>query len=599
MLTEQSSHRQWAIEKIQDIIEDFEVRPILFIGSGFSQRYLDDAPNWDQLLRHMIQQCPDEYINRPFEYYNQQYSNPRIGTEIADGYAEWAWDVRETDEFPDYLYDIQNREVFLKYKVSRFFDDISPDNIEDVDKNQDELEILKEIGPHAVVTTNYDSLVETIFPDEYNLVIGEDIYDLDYTSIGEIFKIHGCLSKPQEIVLTQRDYMEFIEKKRYLTAKLLTYFAEHPVIIIGYDATDENITRILEDVDLVTSEEIDESDLIENIFHLDWSPGISDGDQVENYKIILGDDNQRIRIRSISAEDYSWIYDAVSHRSEMTGVKVEALRNILNNTYSIVSEDAPKKKIQLEMMEQVSEKDELSTLLGVTPMDRNTEQGDLLRRYLRSRREDQYGDDPSVEDRLEVATLSWSLSDTTIDSAREIIEYRQCRDEFELNKDRINTLFRSSLSSGLQGIDWIAEIDDFSEPLETASKEVEDHRSAMRLEYNLLVLGEPEYLDNMIQNIGGEYSQLHLEDFRDRCSRPLQERLEAYAVPSTAISFVDERLTTPDLLGNPEKTEELLSRLSNIMLSEDSVSDHKSDFKKLELAKLANMVQQEEHSEGR
>lgn len=591
VLTEQSSHRQWAVEKIEEAIESFELRPILFIGSGFSQRYLDDAPNWDQLLQTMIQECPDEYINRPFEYYNQQYESPKIGTEIADGYAEWAWDVRESDEFPDELYDIQNREVFLKHKVSEHFQGISPNSIDEVDKNREELEILKDLGPHAIVTTNYDSLVETVFPEEYNVVVGEEIYDIDYTSIGEIFKIHGCMSAPQEIVLTERDYTRFIEQKKYLTAKLLTYFAEHPIIIIGYDATDDNITRILEDVDLITSEERDESDLIENIFHLDWSPGISDTDQIDNYKVILGGENQRIRIRSISAEDYSWIYDAASHRSEMTGVKVGALRNILNNTYKIVSEDAPKKEIQLEMMEQVSEQEELSTLLGVTPIEGSTEQVDLLRRYLRSRREGQFGEDPDLEDKIEIATLSWSLSNTTIDSAKEIIEYRNQRDEFELNKDRIETLFRSSLSNGLQGIDWIAEMEDVRDPLETASEEISDYYPAMRLQYNLYVLGESEYLDNMIQNIGGEYD-LQLEQFRDNCSLPLRDRLEAYAVPSTTISFVGGT-STGDLLGDQERTERLLDRLTNRMLAEDSVSDYKSDFKKLELTKLANIVRED------
>jgi len=591
MLPEQSSHRQWAVEKIEEAIESFELRPILFIGSGFSQRYLDDAPNWDQLLQTMIQKCPDEYINRPFEYYNQQYESPRIGTEIADGYAEWAWDVRESDEFPDDLYDIQNREVFLKYKVSEHFREISPSSIDEVDKNQEELEILKDLGPHAIVTTNYDSLVETVFPEEYNVVVGEGIYDIDYTSIGEIFKIHGCMSAPQEIVLTERDYTRFIEQKKYLTAKLLTYFAEHPIIIIGYDATDENITRILEDVDLVTSEERDESDLIENIFHLDWSPGISGTDQIDKYKVILGDKNQRIRIRSISAEDYSWIYDAASHRSEMTGVKVGALRNILNNTYKIVSEDAPKREIQLEMMEQVSEQEELSTLLGVTPIEGSTEQVDLLRRYLRSRREGQFGGDPDIEDKIEIATLSWSLSNTTIDSAKEIIEYRNQRDDFELNKDRIETLFRSSLSNGLQGIDWIAEMEDVRDPLETASEEITDYYPAMRLQYNLYVLGESEYLDNMIQNIGGEYD-LQLEQFRDNCSLPLRDRLEAYSVPSTTISFVGGT-STGDLLRDQERTERLLNRLTERMLSEDSVSDYKSDFKKLELTKLANIVRED------
>lgn len=593
MISEQNSHRQWAVEKVQEVIDSFEVRPILFIGSGFSQRYIEDAPNWDDLLRKMISQCPDEYINRPFEYFDQQYDNPRIGTEIADGYAEWAWDVKDSGEFPDELYDTKNREIFLKHKVAEFFNEISPKSLEDVDKNQEELEILRNIGPHAIITTNYDSLIETVFPDEYNKIVGQDIYEIDYTSIGEIFKIHGCCSVPEEIIITEQDYEGFIKRKKYLSAKLLTYFAEHPVIIIGYDANDENITQILEDVDLVTSVEDDESDLIKNIFHMDWCPGITDSDHIEDYKVVLGKNNQRVRIRSISSENYGWAYEAATYQSEMTGVKIKALRNILNSTYKIVSEDAPKKTVQVEMMKQVSEEEELSTLLGVAPMDDSTEQRDLLRQYLRLRREDQIEGEPSIENRIEVAALAWSFNRTMISPDEEIIEYRQAQNEFSLNLDRINTLFQSSLYNGLQGIDWIVAADNYRKPLKRAAEEIEDYRAAQRLQYNLFVLGEKEYLDIMCDNIGGKFMDLRLQEFQNSCSIPLEERLEAYSVPNTVISFANERVTTADLLGNQPQTEKLLSELSSQILTDGFVGSHKSDFKKLELTKLANRVQQE------
>ncbi|MCV5737918.1 SIR2 family protein, partial [Escherichia coli] len=71
----------------------------------------------------------------------------------------------------------------------------------------------------------------------------------NYTSYGEILKMHGCSSQYETIVLTAEDYTDFNKRKKYLSAKLLTYFAEHPLFFFGYSATDTNIKGILSDID--------------------------------------------------------------------------------------------------------------------------------------------------------------------------------------------------------------------------------------------------------------------------------------------------------------------------------------------------------------
>ncbi|WP_202020915.1 SIR2 family protein [Pseudomonas sp. ADAK18] len=79
-----------------------------------------------------------------------------------------------------------------------------------------------------MITTNYDQLLEECFP-EYETIVGQKILYADHSSIGEIFKIHGCASHPESIVLTRADYDEFVKRKKYLSAKLLAFFAEHPL----------------------------------------------------------------------------------------------------------------------------------------------------------------------------------------------------------------------------------------------------------------------------------------------------------------------------------------------------------------------------------
>ena len=70
-------------------------------------------------------------------------------------------------------------------------------------------------------------LLESIFPD-YKTYIGQDELILENPQwIAEIYKIHGCASKPQSLVLTSSDYKTFNKKSKYLASKLTTMFIQH------------------------------------------------------------------------------------------------------------------------------------------------------------------------------------------------------------------------------------------------------------------------------------------------------------------------------------------------------------------------------------
>lgn len=100
----------------------------------------------------------------------------------------------------------------------------------------------------GIITTNYDDFLESHL--QFPVYIGQnDLFNVSTTyKLGEIYKIHGCLSKPNSIILNEEDYINIYERYQYLSAKLLTFFIEHPIIFIGYSISDKNIKDILVDI---------------------------------------------------------------------------------------------------------------------------------------------------------------------------------------------------------------------------------------------------------------------------------------------------------------------------------------------------------------
>ncbi|MBD9513628.1 SIR2 family protein [Pseudomonas sp. PDM22] len=357
-----SAEYQRYIEDISDDIkaclEAMGCQPILFIGSGLTKRYLN-GPNWEELLQILSETCPE--IDKKFAYYKQRYTDPiDIGEVFSEKYNEWAWGAGEKN-FPKELFEQENPpDIYFKYSIANLFNELTKSQNP---ANQDEISLLQKIHPHSIITTNYDQLLEQIFPD-YEPIIGQKILYANNASIGEIFKIHGCSSIPESIVVNRSDYDSFCKKKKYLSAKLLAFFAEHPLVFIGYSAEDPNIKSILSDIDEILSEN---GDLIPNIYILEWSrePLI---EYQRRERLIPVAENKSVRIKSIVAHDFSWVFQAFAANKALENVNPKLLRALLARTYELVRSDIPKNPIQVDytVLSNVSEVDgELAKLYGI------------------------------------------------------------------------------------------------------------------------------------------------------------------------------------------------------------------------------------------
>lgn len=357
---------------IEACVSQMGCQPILFVGSGLSKRYFG-GPSWDELLATLAKECP--LIDKDYAYYKQTLKTQlAVGEEFAGLYQQWAWG-KGKNQFPaDMFSDAVPVQAYIKYQIAQHVTSLTPTDVSGIRDAGMAAEItaLQGIRPHAVITTNYDRFLELVF-SEYQPVIGQSIIRDSPVLFGEIFKIHGCVSDYNSLVFTQQDYDEFMRKKKYLSAKLLTYFSEHPLIFVGYSATDPNIRAILSDIDEAIPRPGPSGTLIPNIYILEWRKDAPPDYTPAREKLIAVEDGRSIRIKAIESDDFRWVFSAFGANQPLNAVSPKVLRALLHRSYDLVRHDIPRRTVQadFEMLERaVRTGPEFAKLFGITTISR-------------------------------------------------------------------------------------------------------------------------------------------------------------------------------------------------------------------------------------
>ncbi len=358
-------YQQEVCADVAEVLSEAECQPILFVGSGFTRRYAG-GPNWEQLLTRLAEKCP--LIDKEFAYYKQAHGGDlkRIGSTFTEIYREWAWGEGR-HLFPDEYFGPESHgDIFIKHMVAEILKDIGPANGSYGSPELDaEITALKNISAHAIITTNYDEMIEPLFPD-YERIVGQQIMRQGYLSIGEIFKIHGCRSAPQSIIINEADYKRFDEDQKYLSAKLLMYFIEHPLVFIGYRAEDPNIKAILYDVDRMVRAEFQ---LVPNIYILEWDDSLNEKSYPARDKVISVAQDINVRIKSISASSFEWVFKAFGQAGNLERINTKLLRALMARSVELVRSDIPKKHVEIDFQQlehSVESGETFAKLFGVT-----------------------------------------------------------------------------------------------------------------------------------------------------------------------------------------------------------------------------------------
>lgn len=333
---------------LEQRISSFQQLPYLFVGTGLSMRY-SHAPSWNDLLFNIWKIINSTKEERDFKKLKQKierdvsqkrvdlnieeqkyYVNPLLATEIE---AEFNNRYYSEEDFDTRVFnDMENEEIIdnhynpFKYFVAKQTSQMQID--ETLPTYQELSWLIQNQNKFAgVITTNYDELLESIFKD-FSVLIGQDsLLVANSLNIFEIFKIHGCCSQPNSIVLTESDYNNFGKKLKYLSAKLLTIFVEHPIIFIGYGLGDVNIRNIFcEIAECLTAEQLEK--IKDNFIFI--SPAFGKEEAFNKNTLTWG--SHSIVINEFILEDYGIVYQALSQIQSSMPIKLaRKLQNMVCN----------------------------------------------------------------------------------------------------------------------------------------------------------------------------------------------------------------------------------------------------------------------------
>lgn len=245
---------------IKDIISNNRY-PIVFIGSGISKRYLKDFPNWEELLaeywkkieektnfytfmRNIIKSSELEGLNETDkEFQANTLTASYIQQKFDDMFFDGKIQIPSLDEKAAYRNNISpfKYDLAQKFKTYEIIENMIPelkDFVEFIGKAK------------VIVTTNYDPFIENLLEEaslKPNIFVGQKGFFDASNDWGELYKIHGDISDPNSIVITNEDYKKYDDNSILISAKILVNMIESPIVFLGYSLSDRNVRKLLSD----------------------------------------------------------------------------------------------------------------------------------------------------------------------------------------------------------------------------------------------------------------------------------------------------------------------------------------------------------------
>lgn len=334
---------------IREFIAQYSNHPVLFIGAGFSLRYLENSYTWNDLLKYIAFELKG----------NDEFFYDIKGESLTDGkynYTKIAT-ILET-EFNKVLsqdrngkFKIINDIFYQEMKEDRYLSRFKIFVAETVRELRYKKGMLEELGElkkirkniGSVITTNYDCLIEDVFG--FEKLVGNDI--LLSNPYGSVYKIHGCCIDPEKIIITEKDYLQFDEKYELIRAQLLSIFIHNPIIFLGYGIGDENIKSLLKTIFTYVEPNSDTAERIrDNFLLVEYEEGSTSHEIVAHDIDLQG--FSTIRINKLKTDDFKEIFKSLSNISlPVSAMDIRKVQSIVKDIYSGANEDGASIKVDI------------------------------------------------------------------------------------------------------------------------------------------------------------------------------------------------------------------------------------------------------------
>lgn len=345
-------------DKVLPCLQDADALPFLFVGSGFTKRYLG-LPTWMPLIEYVASLTyPNEFgfasaINAVNKSYDIDLNYNDYMTHLTDHISNdldkiWYTDERFEDSRNEFSDLALNKHVSpFKIEVAKYIRSFGTDHIlSPMNSEIDELRKIANRSVAGVITTNYDNLVESIFDYETYASQEELLFHTKY-DLGEVYKIHGSVSNPESILINTQDYKNIEVKHKYISAKLLTIFVEHPIFFIGYSLGDQDIRNILFDIQMGLSKD-QLSQIEKRLFFVTYDENCLEP-EVTTFTIDFEKGNS-LTIGRITLKNYADLYKTIGQSS--TKYPVKLLRYAKRDLYQFTLTTKPTNKVVLSVPEE-------------------------------------------------------------------------------------------------------------------------------------------------------------------------------------------------------------------------------------------------------
>ncbi|MGP5547586.1 SIR2 family protein [Psychrobacter alimentarius] len=321
---------------IKEFIASYSNHPVLFVGTGFSLRYLENSFSWNELLEKVSFEVfgDDEfYYDIKAKYaIGNDFDLTKVAKDLEVKFNEKLSQDRngKFKEINDIFYvNMRNNINLSRFKIyiSRMLSDLTLKSSMDLEV-KDLKKMKKNIA--SIITTNYDGLIEDMF--DFNPLVGNDI--LLSNPYGSVYKIHGCASKVASLIITENDYTNFNERYELIRAQLLSLFIHNPIIFLGYSVSDENIKSILRTIFSYVEPNTEQANKIRSNFLLvEYQSGSQSTEVIEHDIDIEG--QATIRINKIKTDNFSELYKNIGElHLQASAMDIRKVQSVFMNIVS-------------------------------------------------------------------------------------------------------------------------------------------------------------------------------------------------------------------------------------------------------------------------